>query len=161
MVLSFFNFQAICHFILLQSFSILESLSACNWAFKKKKKSSQKGNYEALCSNSWHCHGAWCWYKVVSLLKSVGHRVTPLDMGACGIDSKKINEVASLSDHAQPLMEFLASLPQQEKVVLVGHSFGGITISLAMESYPDKVLAGFYLTAFMPNHDSPPATGVE
>ncbi|XWS29368.1 hypothetical protein CRYUN_Cryun24cG0023500 [Craigia yunnanensis] len=107
------------------------------------------------------CHGAWCWYKVVSLLKSAGHRVTPLDLGASGINSKKTSELASLSDYAQPLMEFMASLPQEEKVILVGHSYGGIIISLAMESYPKQVLAGVYLTAFMPNHDSPPAIGVE
>ncbi|KAF0923473.1 hypothetical protein E2562_006362 [Oryza meyeriana var. granulata] len=25
------------------------------------------------------CHGAWCWYKVVTMLCSVGHRVTALD----------------------------------------------------------------------------------
>ncbi|XVF59499.1 hypothetical protein PTKIN_Ptkin07bG0280600 [Pterospermum kingtungense] len=107
------------------------------------------------------CHGAWCWYKVSTLLKSAGHRVSPLDLGASGINPKKITELASMSEYAQPLMEFMASLPLEEKVVLVGHSFGGISISLAMEKYPEKILAGVYLTAFMPNHDSPPATRVQ
>ncbi|EOX91303.1 Alpha/beta hydrolase fold-1 - like 10 [Theobroma cacao] len=107
------------------------------------------------------CHGAWCWYKLVSLLKSAGHRVTALDLGASGINPRKISELTSMSDYAQPLMEFMASLPQEEKVILVGHSFGGISMSLAMESYPNKILAAVYLTAFMPNHDSPPGTGVE
>ena len=81
-----------------------------------------------------------------------------LDLGASGINSKKTSELASLSDYAQPLIEFMPSLPQEGKVVLVGHSYGGIIISLAMESYPKQVLAGVYLTAFMPNHDSPPAS---
>ncbi|OMO56787.1 polyneuridine-aldehyde esterase-like protein [Corchorus capsularis] len=101
------------------------------------------------------CHGAWCWYKVVTLLKLAGHRVTPVDLGASGINPKKLDELNSMADYAQPLMEIMASLPQN-----VGHSFGGISISLAMESYPNKVLAGVYLTAFMPNHDSPPGTRV-
>ncbi|OMO56786.1 polyneuridine-aldehyde esterase-like protein [Corchorus capsularis] len=107
------------------------------------------------------CHGAWCWYKVVTLLKSAGHRVTAVNLGASGINPKKLDELNSIADYAQPLMELMESLPQDEKVILVGHSFGGISISLAMESYPNKVIAGVYLTAFMPNHDSPPVTLLE
>ncbi|KAK8587581.1 hypothetical protein V6N13_086561 [Hibiscus sabdariffa] len=106
------------------------------------------------------CHGAWCWYKVLPLLKSAGHRVTPLDLGACGINPKQITELDSVSDYAQPLMDFMDSLPQDEKVILVGHSFGGVSISLAMESFPTKVLAAVYVTAFMPNYLSPIATAV-
>ncbi|KAE8699982.1 putative Methyl esterase 10 [Hibiscus syriacus] len=106
------------------------------------------------------CHGAWCWYKVVSLLKSAGHRAIPLDLGSSGINPKQISELDSVWDYAQPLMEFMASLPQEEKVILVGHSFGGVTISLAMESFPIKVLAAVYITAFMPTHRSPIATAV-
>ncbi|KAK9036309.1 hypothetical protein V6N11_078315 [Hibiscus sabdariffa] len=106
------------------------------------------------------CHGAWCWYKVVPLLKSAGHHVTPLDLGAAGISPKQISELDSISDYVQPLMEFMASSPEHEKAILVGHSYGGVIISLAMESFPTKVLAAVYLTAFMPNHHSPLATGV-
>ncbi|KAL4362258.1 hypothetical protein GQ457_04G035340 [Hibiscus cannabinus] len=106
------------------------------------------------------CHGAWCWYKVVALLKSAGHRATPLDLGAAGINPKQISELDSVSDYARPLMEFMASLPQHEKVILVGHSYGGVIISLTMENFPTKILAAVYLTAFMPNHHSPIATGV-
>ncbi|KAE8665935.1 putative Methyl esterase 10 [Hibiscus syriacus] len=106
------------------------------------------------------CHGAWCWYMLVSLLQSAGHRVTPLDLGASGINPKQISELDSVSDYARPLMEFMASLPRHEKVILVGHSYGGVVISLAMESYPKKVSAAVYLTAFMPNLHSPIATGV-
>ncbi|MBA0652307.1 hypothetical protein Goklo_019575 [Gossypium klotzschianum] len=94
------------------------------------------------------------------MLKSGGHRVTPLDLGACGINPKTITDQASLSDYAQPLMELMASLPEDEKVILVGHSYGGVFISLAMESFPKKVLAAVYVAALMPNHDYPIATGL-
>ncbi|KAL4355247.1 hypothetical protein GQ457_06G035730 [Hibiscus cannabinus] len=106
------------------------------------------------------CHGAWCWYKVLPVLKSAGHRVTPLDLGACGVNPKQITELDSVSDYAQPLMDFMDSLPRDEKVILVGHSFGGVSISLAMETFPTKVLAAVYVTAFMPNYLSPIATAV-
>ncbi|XVF17749.1 hypothetical protein REPUB_Repub10bG0150400 [Reevesia pubescens] len=59
------------------------------------------------------CHGAQCWYKIVSFLKSAGHLVTPLDLGASGINPKKISELASLSDYAQPQMELPLSLKKR------------------------------------------------
>uniref|UniRef100_A0A5B7BW78 Putative methylesterase 10 n=1 Tax=Davidia involucrata TaxID=16924 RepID=A0A5B7BW78_DAVIN len=99
------------------------------------------------------CHGAWCWYKLVTLFKLAGHRVTAMDLGA--------SDTASMSDYIQPLVEFIASLPHDEKVILVGHSYGGLAISLAMESFPDKISVAVYLTAFMPNYISPPATLIQ
>lgn len=86
--------------------------------------------------------------------------MTAVDLGAGGINPKKLNELASYADYVQPLMEIMAALPPDEKVVLAGHSFGGIAISMAMEKFPKKVLAGVYVTAFMPNLDSAPATGI-
>ncbi|EXB37215.1 hypothetical protein L484_020271 [Morus notabilis] len=104
------------------------------------------------------CHGAWCWYKLLSLLKLAGHRATALDLGASGINPKQLNEVSSVSDYIQPLMDFMASLPQEEQVILVGHSYAGFCISLAMESFPRNILVAVFLTAYMPHHKSPPVT---
>ncbi|KAA8547238.1 hypothetical protein F0562_003898 [Nyssa sinensis] len=105
-------------------------------------------------------HGAWCWYRLVSLLKLAGQRVTALDLGACGVNTntKRLNQIASISDYLQPLMDLLASLPPAEKVILVGHSYGGFMISLAMESFPHKILVAVFVTAYMPNHKDPPVT---
>lgn len=47
-------------------------------------------------------------------------------------------------------MEFMAALHPEEKVVLVGHSYGGIVISVAAERFPKKVAAAVYVAAFMP-----------
>ena len=107
------------------------------------------------------CHGAWCWYKLVPLLKSLGHRVTALDLSGSGDDPKRVDQITSFSDYIKPLMEFMESLPQHEKVVLVGHSYGGMGISLAMECFPEKILLAIYVTAFVPNTESPPATLVQ
>ncbi|XP_042974765.1 esterase PIR7B-like isoform X2 [Carya illinoinensis] len=100
------------------------------------------------------CHGAWCWYKVASLLKSSGHKVTVLDLAASGIHPKQVHEVKSFSEYIEPLMEFMASPPlMEEKVVLVGHSYGGICISAAMEKFPERISVAVYATAFMPSPD--------
>ncbi|KAM7498052.1 hypothetical protein LguiA_022466 [Lonicera macranthoides] len=97
------------------------------------------------------CHGAWCWYKVATILSSDGHRVTAVDLGASGINPKQLDDIPTISGYLQPLMELMAALPPDEKVVLVGHSMGGIVISAAMEKFPDKVAVGIYVTAFMPD----------
>ncbi|KAJ9170760.1 hypothetical protein P3X46_018840 [Hevea brasiliensis] len=107
------------------------------------------------------CHGAWCWYKAVPLLKLAGHNVTALDLGSCGVNPKQLDEVSSIYDYVQPLMEVMASLPPDEKIFLVGHSLGGFCISLAMEKFPEKILVAVFVTAYMPDCRNPPATLLE
>jgi alpha-beta hydrolase superfamily lysophospholipase len=95
-------------------------------------------------------HGAWCWYKLATLLNSTGHNVTTLDLAASGINPIQVQHVHSFSDYVEPLIKFLGSLPPKERVILVGHSMGGAVISIAMERFPDKIAAAVYATALMP-----------
>nr|POE98930.1 methylesterase 10 [Quercus suber] len=71
------------------------------------------------------CHGSWCWYRLIALFKQAGHRVTALDLGACGINPKELNDITSIWDYVHSMMEFMAFLPQGESVILVGHSYAG------------------------------------
>ncbi|KAI4357050.1 hypothetical protein L6164_001026 [Bauhinia variegata] len=103
------------------------------------------------------CHGAWCWYKLKPRLESAGDRVTVLNLAASGTNSKKIEDVDTFSEYSEPLLELLAPLPPNEKVILVGHSFGGLNIALAMERFPEKVAVGVFLTASMPDTQHKPA----
>ncbi|KAL6012533.1 hypothetical protein ACLOJK_003022 [Asimina triloba] len=102
-------------------------------------------------------HGAWCWYKVFTLLSSAGHHVTALDLTGCGADPTKPEEIHSIHDYVRPLMEKLESLPPQENVVSVGHSFGGLCLSLAMEKFHDRVSLAIFATSFMPDLANPPS----
>ena len=72
------------------------------------------------------CHGAWCWQKFKTLLESASNRVTLLDLAASGANMKAIQDVETLDEYTEPLLEFLASLQPKEKVILVGHSLGGL-----------------------------------
>ncbi|XP_015067107.1 salicylic acid-binding protein 2-like [Solanum pennellii] len=94
------------------------------------------------------CHGAWCWYKLKPLLEAAGHKVTALDLAASGIDLRKIEQLHTFHDYTLPLME---SLPQEEKVILVGHSLGGMNLGIVMEKYPQKIYVVVFLAAFMPD----------
>ncbi|KAL0377771.1 UNVERIFIED_CONTAM: Salicylic acid-binding protein 2 [Sesamum radiatum] len=97
------------------------------------------------------CHGAWCWYKLKPLLEEAGHRVTALDLAASGVDGRSLHELRTFADYSQPLLELMASIPPEEKVVLVGHSLGGINLGLAMNMYPEKIKVAVFLAAFMPD----------
>nr|XP_025885572.1 methylesterase 10 isoform X2 [Solanum lycopersicum] len=103
------------------------------------------------------CHGSWCWYKIINLLEKCGHKVTALDLGGCGINMKQLNEIDSIFDYIQPLMDLMISLSKDEKIILVSHSYGGLCISLAMEAFPHKISTGVFISAYMPNHVDPPS----
>ncbi|KAI5665887.1 hypothetical protein M9H77_15740 [Catharanthus roseus] len=95
------------------------------------------------------CHGAWCWYKLVSLLESGGHKVTALDLGASGRNEVPLDDLKTIDDYHKPLYSYLESLPSDEKVILVGHSMGGYAVSSAMERYPNKISLAVFAAAFM------------
>ncbi|KAI9113667.1 hypothetical protein K1719_015594 [Acacia pycnantha] len=107
------------------------------------------------------CHGAWCWYKLKPQLESCGNKVTVLDLAASGINPKKLQDIHSFAEYSEPLLEFLESLPPNEKVVLVGHSFGGLSIALAMDKFPHKIALSVFLTAFVPDTQHPPSYVLE
>ncbi|XP_059670888.1 methyl jasmonate esterase 1-like [Cornus florida] len=119
----------------------------------------ESGKHFVLVHGS--CHSAWCWYKLVTLLKSSGHRVTALDLGASGLDPRRLDQLATIFDYLQALMDFMASLPHGERVVLVRHSYGGFCISLAMESFSKKISIAVFITAYMPNDRDPLATHLQ
>lgn len=105
--------------------------------------------------------GAWCWYKVATALRSAGHRVTVPDLAASGRDERKLTDVPTFREYSKPLLEIMASLLPGDKVVLVGHSLGGVNIALAMEEFPDKVSAAVFVTALMPDFTSRPSHVIE
>ena len=91
-------------------------------------------------------HGAWCWRKLVPLLEGEGHRVIAPDLPGMGADRTPLSEV-TLAGWA----EFIAKLSRAtgERVILVGHSRGGVVISEAGELAPEDFLGLVYLTAVL------------
>ncbi|KAM1151973.1 hypothetical protein FF1_034635 [Malus domestica] len=94
------------------------------------------------------CFGAWSWYKLVTLIRSSGHNVTALDLAASGVDPQQAKDLRSISDYLKPLRDFMEAV--DGKVILVGHSLGGLAISQAMERFPSKISVAIFVTASMP-----------
>ncbi|GAV87397.1 Abhydrolase_6 domain-containing protein [Cephalotus follicularis] len=93
--------------------------------------------------------GAWCWYKTIALLEERGFKVTAIDLTGSGIHSCDANGITSLSQYVKPLTNFLEKLADGEKVILVGHDFGGSCISYAMELFPLKISKAVFVAAAM------------
>ena len=107
------------------------------------------------------CHGAWSWYKVKPMLESAGHKVTALDLAASGINMHNIDDVDSFAHYTQPLLQLMATIPPNEKVILVGHSLGGLSLALASDKFPQNVAANAYVTAFLPDTEHSPSYVLE
>ncbi|MDA4113224.1 MAG: alpha/beta fold hydrolase [Thaumarchaeota archaeon] len=97
-----------------------------------------------LVPGSWH--GAWCWYKIVPLLRREGFEVLPLDLPGHGRDHTPLEEI-TLDGYVDAVCRVLDREPG--KVTLVGHSRGGIVISQVAERCPEKIETLVYLAAFL------------
>lgn len=91
-------------------------------------------------------HGGWCWDKVVGELEMAGHSALAPDLPGMGANFMPPEDVS-----LEVMGSFIADLArnQTEKVVLVGHSLGGITISEAAERAPEAVAGLVYVTALL------------
>ncbi len=91
-------------------------------------------------------HGGWCWDKVSPLLKNAGHVVLAPDLPGSGNDHTPLSTI-SLESYVTCVCRILDA--QDQPVILVGHSLGGITITQTAERRSNKIKALVYLAAFL------------
>ena len=96
--------------------------------------------------------GGWAWKNVARILSEKGHVVFTPDLPGHGNDKTPSKDI-TMDDYVNTLTDILDK--QDESVILVGHSFNGITVSRVAELRPKKVKKLVYLTAFLlPNSGS-------
>ena len=90
--------------------------------------------------------GAWQWGNVQSILVQAGHTVICPDLSGHGNDQTPVGEI-TMEHYLKVITDILDKL--EEPVIIVGHSFNGITVTKAADLRPDKIKAIVYLTAFL------------
>lgn len=116
-------------------------------------------------------HGGWCWAEVVRRLAERGYPAIALDLPGHGITARlpqaylqqpqspaalatEVSPLAALTlddyrDHTLKMVRGLVA-DGDDRVILVGHSLGGATLSAVGEAAPELVKRLVYLTAFVP-----------
>jgi len=124
-------------------------LSACASGKPAGSADAKKAHF-VLVHGAWH--GAWCWNKVVPALRAQGHMVTAVDLPGRWMRPEK---AASITADAFVKTGGQAIETSPGPVVIVGHSLGGVTVSLAAERYASRVRRSIYLCAFLVPNGQP------
>jgi pimeloyl-ACP methyl ester carboxylesterase len=116
-------------------------------------------------------HGAWHtamhWHRVTDRLAAMGHRAAAIDLPGSGLDAAypasflqgdfaALRTEASaltgvrLDDYVAAVTAQLTEMARHGRVTLVGHSFGGLTITRVAEAVPHLVRRLVYVTAYVP-----------
>lgn len=105
-----------------------------------------------LVHGAWH--GSWFWRGVVEDLTARGHDVLAVDLpGRGGTPARRGlfgGWRTTITDSVETVLGALG--PDREPVVLVGHSFGGLTITQVGEVAPDRIKSLVYMAALLPRN---------
>ncbi|KEH35520.1 methylesterase 17 isoform X2 [Medicago truncatula] len=93
--------------------------------------------------------GGWCWYKIKCLMENSGYKVSCIDLKSSGIDQSDADSILTFDDYNKPVIDFMSALPDNEQVILVGHSAGGLSITQACHKFANKVSLAVYVAATM------------
>ena len=98
-------------------------------------------------------HGGWCWKKLTPHLRAAGHEVHTPSLTGLGERSHLLTPKIDLDIHVQDILRLLFFEDLRE-VVVVGHSYGGMLIPMAVEQSTDRIIHAVFLDALVPapNH---------
>jgi pimeloyl-ACP methyl ester carboxylesterase len=93
-------------------------------------------------------HGGWCWKKVLPLLRAGGHEVFTPTLTGLGERAHLLTPTTNLQTHVQDVTAVL-EYENLSRVVLVGHSYGGMVITAVAERVPERLRHLVCLDAFV------------
>jgi pimeloyl-ACP methyl ester carboxylesterase len=106
----------------------------------------RKSTY-VLVHGAWH--GGWCWKRVAPALRAAGHEVYAPTLTGLGERAHLANPAIDLAMHIADVVNLLEA-EELEKVVLVGHSYGGMVITGVADRAAARLRRVVYLDAFLP-----------
>lgn len=87
-------------------------------------------------------HGAWCWEKLIPELVARGHEAVAVD---CPGHGQRADEDATLAGYRDAVVAAI-----EPGDIVVGHSMGGFTTTVAVDAAIDRVRHVVYLAAGLP-----------
>ena len=105
-----------------------------------------------LIHGGWH--GGWCWRKVAKQLRDQGHDVFTPTLTGMGEREHLWTPDVGLATHTQDILN-LIRMEQLDKAILVGHSYGGVIMTLVADHMPSKLRALVYVDAVIPEDGVP------
>ena len=108
----------------------------------------RKSTY-VLVHGAWH--GGWCWKKVVPALRAAGHEVYTPTLTGLGERAHLANPAIDLATHIADVVNLLEA-EELAKVVLVGHSYGGMVVTGVADRAASRLRRVVYLDAFLPEN---------
>jgi pimeloyl-ACP methyl ester carboxylesterase len=109
---------------------------------------AQNGGTIVIVHGAWV--GGWRWRKVANLLIDRGHSVFALTLTGLGERAHLTSPAVNLSMHARDIANVI-KYEDLRNVLLVGHSYGGMPVSVATELVPEGLIQSIlYLDAFFP-----------
>jgi len=101
-----------------------------------------------LVHGAWH--GGWCWKKLMPLLRVGGHQVLAPTMTGLGERAHLLGPEVDLDTHIRDIAAVF-ECDDLVRVVLVGHSYGGMVITGVAARVPERISTLVYLDAFLPD----------
>jgi len=93
--------------------------------------------------------GGWCWRRVADRLTAKGRYVVAPTLSGVGERSHLASDAITLSTHVDDIVNEI-KWKDLNRLVLVGHSYGGMVITGVAERVRERIAAIVYLDAFIP-----------
>ena len=130
---------------------ILTLLSVATATIMFSSCSKKNDEVKPVAKNYVLVHGAWqapyVWNAVKAKLINEGNNVTVVELPGHGSDNTAPSTL-TLNTYRDKVMDAVSKV--NGKVILVGHSLGGMIISAVAEQNPSKIEKLVYLSAYLP-----------
>jgi len=105
-----------------------------------------------LVHGAWH--GAWCWARVLPVLRAAGHAAHAVTLTGVGERAHLLSRDITLDLHVSEVVN-LVVCAELDDIVLVGHSYGGLVITGAADRLlaqpPARLKHLVYIDAVVPH----------
>ena len=121
------------------------AVSAIASTSKNDDSSIASPNTYVLVHGAWQA--AWVWDAVRNDLQKEGNKVIVVELPGHGND-KTATHTLSIDVYRDKVIEAISTV--NEKVILVGHSMGGMVVTAVAEKIPARISKLVYIGAFLP-----------